>query len=174
MWFTVVFILILLLCAGVLVSSWFDMDKEEKPQRTKRSYKWDGPKTDARINRMLVESIVLMKELGVPISDSICPEVRLVGSHCKYGRCCREGSLKRYTEYDYYIEISEHTLQNAEKSLRNTLIHELIHTVPNGMCHTGEWKKWAKYVSTKTNYNIKRLDGDETEEDLKRLEGEYI
>lgn len=93
MWFTVVFILILLLCVGVLVSSWFEMDKEEKPQRTKRSYKWDGPKTDAQINRMLAESISLMKELGVPISDSICPEVRLVGSHCKYRRCCREGSL---------------------------------------------------------------------------------
>ena len=123
---------------------------------------------------MLAESIVLMKELGVPISDSICPEVRLVGSHCKYGRCCSKGSLKRYTEYDYYIEISGHTLQNTEKSLRNTIIHELIHTVPDGMCHTGEWKKWAKYVSTKTGYNIKRLDGDETEEDLKRLEGEYI
>lgn len=174
MWFTVVFILLLLLCGGILIPSWFDMDKEEKPKRTRRSYKWDGPKTDAQINRMLAESISLMKELGVPISDSICPEVRLVGSHCKYGRCCSKGSLKRYAEYDYYIEISGHTLQNTEKSLRNTLIHELIHTVPDGMCHTGEWKKWAKYVSTKTDYNIKRLDGDETEEDLKRLEGEYI
>ena len=174
MWFTVVFILLLLLCGGILIPSWFDMDKVEKPIRTRRSYKWDGPKTDARINRMLAESIALMKGLGVPISNSICPEVRLVGSHCKYGRCCSKGSLKRYSEYDYYIEISGHTLQNTEKSLRNTLIHELIHTVPDGMCHTGEWKKWAKYVSTKTGYNIKRLDGDETEEDLKRLEGEYI
>ena len=36
------------------------------------------------------------------------------------------------------------------------------------------WFTVAKYVSAKTGYNIKRLDGDETEEDLKRLEGEYI
>ena len=171
MWFTVVFILFLLLSVGILVPSWFGMDQEEKPQRIRRSYKWDGPKTDARINRMLAESIVLLKELEVPISDSICPDVRLVGSHRNYGRCCRKGSLKRYTEYDYYIEISGHTLRNTEKSLRNTLIHELIHTVPNGMCHTGEWKKWAKYVSAKTGYTIKRLDGDETEADYERLEG---
>ena len=174
MWFTIVFILILLLCAGVLLPSWFDMDKEEKTKRTRRSYKWDGPKTDARINRMVAESIALMNELGVPISKSICPEVRLIGSHCKYGRCCSKGSLKRNTEYDYYIEISGHTLQNTEKSLRNTLIHELIHTVPDGMCHTGEWKKWAKYVSAKTGYTIQRLDGDETEDDRKRLEGESL
>ena len=120
---------------------------------------------------MLAECIGLMRELGVPISDSICPEVKLVGTHSYYGRCNPKGSLKRFTEFDYYIEISGHTLQNTEKSLRNTLIHELIHTVPDGMCHTGEWKKWAKYVSEKTGYNIKRLDGDETEEDYARLVG---
>jgi hypothetical protein len=77
--------------------------------------------------------------------------------------------LKRYTEYDFYIEISGHTLGNTEKSLRNTLIHELIHTVPGGLSHTGEWRKWAKYVSAKTEYNIKSRDGDETDEDYQRL-----
>ena len=39
------------------------------------------------------------------------------------------------------------------------------------MCHTGEWKKWAKYVSENTGYNIQRLSGDETEEDYARLAG---
>ena len=58
---------------------------------------------------------------------------------------------------------------NTEKSLRNTLIHELIHTVPGGLCHTGEWRKWAKYVSERTEYNIKRLNGDKTYEDYQRL-----
>lgn len=38
----------------------------------------------------------------------------------------------------------------------------------------GEWKKWAKYVSEKTGYNIKRCDGDETEEDLARFFGTYV
>lgn len=163
MWFTVVFILILLLCAGVLIPSWFDMDKEEKPQLSRRSYKWDGPKTDVRINQMLAECITLMKDLGVPVSDSICPEVKLMGSRCRLASCYPKGSVKRYNEYDYYIEISGHILNNSEKSLRNTLIHELLHTVPNGMCHTGEWKKWAKYVSDKTEYKIKRLADFEME-----------
>ena len=134
--------------------------------------KWRGPKTDARINQMLAESIVLLKGLGCPISDSICPEVVLTGTHCYYGRCCRKGSLKKYTEYDYYIEISGHTLQNTEKSLRNTLIHELIHTVPGGLSHRGAWKKWADYVSEKTGYIIKRCEGDETAQDQARL-GRY-
>lgn len=170
-----IFIFLLVVVLICLFIRLFKEDYEPKPQpkpRKKRaSYAWKGPKTDARINRMLAECIELMKELGVPISNSICPEVILVGTHSYYGRCSSKDSLKRYTEFDYYIEISGHTLQNTEKSLRNTLIHELIHTVPDGMCHTGEWKKWAKYVSENTGYNIQRLDGDETEEDYARLIG---
>ena len=156
-----------------------DMEKlsrarEEVRRRRERNQRrkwpsWKGPKTDERINQMLAECMVLMKEIGCPISESICPEVRLTGTHCYYGRCCPKGSLKRCIEYDYYIEISGHTLHNTEKSLRNTLIHELIHTVPNGLCHTGEWKKWAKFVSEKTCYNIQHYDGDQTEQDRNNL-----
>lgn len=163
-------LLILLIIIITLSPVLFDSKPTPRPQRKPRpSYKWTGPKTDERINNMLAECIILMKDLRVPISDSICPKVRLTGSHIYYGKCCSRGSLKRYTDYDFYIEISGHTLENTEKSLRNTLIHELIHTVPGGMCHTGEWRKWAKYVSEKTGYNIKYRDGDETEEDYKRL-----
>ena len=169
-----IFIFLLVVVLICLFIRLFKEDYEPsqpKPRKKRASYAWKGPKTDARINMMLAECIELMKELGVPISDSICPEVILVGTHSYYGRCNPKGSLKRFTEFDYYIEISGHTLQNTEKSLRNTLIHELIHTVPDGLCHTGEWKKWAKYVSEKTGYNIQRLSGDETEEDYARLVG---
>ena len=163
-------LLILVIILITLSPVLFDSDPSPRPSRKQRaSYKWDGPKTDERINRMLAESIELLKGLHVPISDSICPDVRLTGSHAYYGRCSPRGSLKRYTEYEYYIEVSGHTLMNTEKSLRNTLIHELIHTVPGGLCHTGEWRKWAKYVSERTEYNIKRLNGDKTYEDYQRL-----
>ena len=152
--------------------------KPSKPQpksRQKRqSYAWKGPKTDERVNRMLAECIKLMKELDVPISDSICPEVRLIGSRSRFASCCPRGYSKKYTEYDFYIEMSGHILQNTEKSLRSVLIHELLHTMPEGYDHRGEWKKWAKYVSEKTGYNIKRCEGDETEEDLARFFGTYV
>lgn len=162
-------LLLLVIIIIVLSPVIFDSKPSSPQKKTRLSYKWNGPKTDERINSMLAECIILLKDLGVPISNSICPSVRLTGSHCNYGRCCSKGSLKRYTEFDYYIEISGHTLGNTEKSLRNTLIHELIHTVPGGLCHTGEWRKWAKYVSEKTGYNIKYRDGDETYEDYQRL-----
>ena len=149
-------------------------DLEKIRRRTKggqrRKYpRWNGPKTDEGINQMLKECIDLLKGLGVPISESICPDVMLTSTHVNFGRCCPKGSLKKYTDYDFYIEISRWTLKNTEKSLRNTLIHELIHTVPGGLCHTGEWKKWAKFVSEKTEYTIQYRGGDETAQDVERL-----
>ena len=124
----------------------------------RKSYpRWKGPKTDERINRMFTECIGLMKELGVPISESICPDVVLTSGHCYLGRCRAGGDGKKYMDYDFYIQMSGFALNNSEKCLRTILIHELIHTVPGGQCHTGEWKKWANYVSSKTEYKIQRL-----------------
>ena len=188
MWFIIILILICALCVIFITPSVFETPKDTRtghrknePRSNKPKYtptqtsnKWDGPKTDARINRMLAECIILLKNLNVPISNSICPTVKLIGSRRTLGRCCAKGSRKKYTEYDFYIEMSGHILQNTEKSLRSVLIHELLHTMPEGYDHRGEWKKWAKYVSEKTGYNIKRCEGDETEEDLARFFGTYV
>ena len=167
-------ITLLLVLLVVMAPVWFDPGRPigqpiARERRPRIPYK--GPKTDARINRMLAESIALLKELGVPISDSIAPEVRLVGARSFYGQCCPRGSLKRYehSEYEFNIEISAFALDNTEKSLRNTLIHELLHTVPGVSGHTGEWKKWAKYVSERTGYHISRFIGDDTDQDRRNL-----
>lgn len=167
-------LVIVLICLFPILYDPKPSKPQSKPRQRRTSYAWKGPKTDVRINRMLPECIKLMKEFGVPISDSICPEVRLNGSRSRMATYYDRGGRKAYTEYDYYIEISGHILQNTEKSLRSVLIHELLHTMPEGYDHRGEWKKWAKYVSEKTGYNIKRCEGDETEEDLARFFGTSV
>ena len=172
MWFTLTIILLSALCIILIRPSLFETGNDtvnrtrrntHKQNPAKPSNKWDGPKTDTRINQMLAECITLLKNMNVPISNSICPTVKLIGSRRTLGRCCAKGSRKKYTEYDYYIEISGHTINNPKKSLQNTIIHELLHTVPHGMCHTGEWKKWAKYVSQKTGHTIQRLAENKNE-----------
>ncbi len=179
MWFTLTIILLSALCIILIRPSLFETDKEtytvngpnrNKPRQkgpthkptlnpAKPINKWDGPKTDPRINKMLAECTALLKELNVPVSSSVCPTVKLIGTRRTLGRC----RLQKNSEYNYYIEISRYTLNNPEKSIRNTLIHELLHTVPHGMCHTGEWKKWAKYVSQKTGHTIQRLAENKNE-----------
>lgn len=148
----------------------FRIEKERMAAlRRKTVQDWRKPKTDPVINQMLQECIALMDELGVPISKNIAPEVTLTKAFSYYGRCCPKGSFKKYTEYDFYIEISAHTLGNTEKSIRNTLIHELLHTIPGDTGHRGVWKKWANYVNSKTDYHIQRFDGDVTEQDKEQL-----
>lgn len=42
--------------------------------------------------------------------------------------------------------------------LKNTIIHELLHTCKGCMKHTGEWKQLAEKVNRYYGYNIKRCD----------------
>lgn len=132
--------------------------------------RYNGPKTDDRINRMFTECRELLTGLSVPISESVSPVVKLNGRRSAFGLCIPKGSGKSRSDYDFYIEMSGFSVNNSEKSIRNTLLHELIHTVPGGMCHTGEWKKWAQYVSEKTGFHISRCGSeDETPRDLQNL-----
>ena len=171
MWFTIILILISALCAVFITPSLFESQKDtvQEPRHNgqnawqKPSAKKKNPKTDPRINKMLAECTALLKELNVPISSSVCPTVKLIGTRRTLGRCCKREGSKSHSEYEYYIEISRYTLNNPEKSIRNTLIHELLHTVPDGMRHTGAWKKWAKYVSSKTGYTIQRLANEKND-----------
>ena len=119
-------------------------------------------------DKLLKECIETMKKDGVPISSSISPRVTL--SRSKKTDCqCRRNRSKD-PQYDFTIALSKYMLSNTERSLRNTLYHELIHTVPAAQDHKSTWQKWAKYVSEKLGYDIQRNSNtDETPEDLENL-----
>ena len=168
-----VLVVFLVVSAPLLFSERLKLRPEDITRRPGPVYKrWTGPKTDERINRMFAECIALMKELNVPISDSICPTVELTGARSYLGICCPRTGGRKTSKYVFYIKIPGWTLNNSEKNLCNTLIHELLHTVPGGLCHTGQWKKWAKYVNDRTDYHIQRCGGDDTPQDLRNLCGE--
>jgi hypothetical protein len=42
------------------------------------------------------------------------------------------------------------------KALKETIIHEILHTCPDCFCHTGEWKRLADLVSDCYGYRIQR------------------
>jgi predicted SprT family Zn-dependent metalloprotease len=62
----------------------------------------------------------------------------------------------------FQIKVSERLIQShKDKEVMDTIIHELLHTIPGGQCHTGNWKKYAEYVNSKTEFNIKRRTSEE-------------
>lgn len=78
------------------------------------------------------------------------------------GQCRKKGKM-------YTINISDKLLTGkvSEKDIKNTIMHELLHTLPNCMNHGNEWKKQAEIVNNSLGYNIKRcndLEGFEHDE----------
>lgn len=62
------------------------------------------------------------------------------------------------------IEISVSLLQDSVSDIatKNTIIHEILHTVVDGAGHKGGWKRAAKIINaTYPQYNIKRCTPSE-------------
>jgi predicted SprT family Zn-dependent metalloprotease len=70
--------------------------------------------------------------------------------HCRYAS----------DEDAFYIDISYKLVDDSTpvKTLKETILHELCHTIDEGMCHTGEWKKAVTLLNNKYGYNIKRTN----------------
>lgn len=88
----------------------------------------------------------------------------------KYGRVsnwtvntrakCRLGQCRKIAAGLFDINISEALLKEDvdDQITLNTIMHELLHTVPGCFTHKGKWKLYADYVNKKlTQYTIKRV-----------------
>ncbi len=88
----------------------------------------------------------------------------------------RWGQCKQIAKGEYIISISHRLLEDAadEQALKDTIVHELLHTVPGCMNHTGKWKQLAERVNRAcAGYHIQRVTS-ETEKGLEHLEYRYI
>lgn len=72
------------------------------------------------------------------------------------GRCTFRG----YGNYEIKLNQLYASTCPAENVI-NTLIHEILHSLPGGMKHTGEWKIYAETVYRKTGIKIQRLASSE-------------
>lgn len=129
-----------------------------------------------KLEKIYSECVRELKSIEIDISDS-----RKVGTieisiskrnNKRYG-CCKQdepdiktkhiekiGKRKviRYGKYNkHYIEISPWVLELEEDIIKNTILHEIIHCLPNCNNHGKEFKNYAKYINNKLGYNISRL-----------------
>lgn len=99
---------------------------------------------------------------GKDISIKICTK-----SKRRYG-CCRpeitkknnvfEKKCRKINDFDKYtIEISDWVLQLDDDTIKNTIIHELIHCLPDCNNHGTYFKRYAQYINDELGYNISRL-----------------
>lgn len=109
-----------------------------------------------------------LKALGIPISGKLRPTVGVnTRARRRLGCCyCQNGR--------YWIEVSASILDD-EGLLRQTLIHELLHTCPGCRNHGDRWKAYAQLVNQSLGYQIQRtVKTDSDPGPLRHEEVKYI
>ena len=98
------------------------------------------------------ECVKDIKALGIDVPNI---EKFVINKRAKkrFGQCVYNSKKKSYS-----ININIDLLDDEcpEKALKETLYHEIIHTLPNCMNHGKEFQKYARMVNKKYNVNVKR------------------
>ena len=140
-----------------------------------------------KVYRQCVEEL---KRIGIDIN-----ETKKIGTidisiskrnNKRYG-CCKQEEPDTKTKYiekvgrrkiikyekfnKHHIEISPWVLELDEEIIKNTIMHEIIHCLPNCNNHGEHFKKYAKYINDKLGYNISRVGNKK--EDYQKSNIEY-
>lgn len=96
-----------------------------------------------------------IEQLSIQVGK-IKPSVKLTSNKTLLGTCnkIKDGN------YDFEIRITKYIAN--EQALKNTIAHEVLHTVEGCFNHGKKWKAMAEKVNSKYGYNITRL-GDISE-----------
>ncbi len=107
--------------------------------------------TEKEVNDLMQELSLALRELGIPVSRAIRPEVAINSRARRRNGCCyhqADGSCR--------IEVSRRLLEEP-KLLRQTLVHELLHTCPGCMNHGKRWKAYAERANAAMGLSVQRL-----------------
>lgn len=107
------------------------------------------------INMIAIECMRELDVIGIKYGNVIKFEVNTRAKK-RWGQCRKVGD-------NYIININQILLRDDTdiEGLKNTMIHELLHTCKGCMKHTGEWKRLAEKVNRYYGYNIKRCSDAE-------------
>lgn len=100
-----------------------------------------------KLNRLAKESEQELRDMG--FSDKLNKRIDYTISNAKsrLGQCCEKK----------HINISKWLLEvGTDKEIKNTIIHELLHTFDDTIGHKEKWKMYARKVNSYGVYNITR------------------
>ena len=86
-----------------------------------------------------------IKEVGIELKDQVTYRVGKAKS--RYGCCIRKN----------IVEISSWVFELEEKDIKNTIIHELLHTLKDTKGHNSKWNYYARLMNNRYDYNISRV-----------------
>lgn len=136
---------------------------------------------EARLERLYNESLEELQSIGFDMLDETRYgkiDVSFSKRKTKRYGCCKQENPDKSTAYrvnrrlyfrkfnNHHIEISKWLMDLTDDIVKNTIIHELIHCIPDCNDHGKEFKKIAKLINDKLGYNISRV-GNKKEDYVK-------
>ena len=136
---------------------------------------------DERLQLLFNDCKNELGSIGIDLNNKSIGKITIsIGKRaCKRYGCCKQESpvksskyvekigRKRYVKYALFekhnIEISKWVMQLNTDIIKNTIMHEIIHCLPNCSNHGNEFKKYANYINCKLDYDISRL-GDKKQD----------
>ena len=128
-----------------------------------------------KLNGLYMECVKELKSIGIDVDQ---PDVGAITvqvskrNNKRYGCCKQEEPDERYKivqkigrrrviKYQRFnkhvIEISKWVFDLNDETIKNTIMHEIIHCFPYCNDHGKQFKSYAKYINFKLGYNISRL-----------------
>jgi predicted SprT family Zn-dependent metalloprotease len=109
------------------------------------------------LENLFDESIKEMTETHIKVGNVLSVEVNYRAKN-RMGLCRK---ITRSFDEVFAIQISNQLFGN-KASIKETLLHELLHTCTNCFQHKNEWKYLAGLLNRKYGYNIQRtLDAEQ-------------
>lgn len=143
---------------------------------------------EEKLNRLYKECLKELRGIGIDVERKVKHvDIKISKRKNKrYGVCIGENPDKstmyiektrnhkviKYAVYNiHHIEISPWVMELEESIIKNTIIHEIIHSFPYCNNHGREFKKYSKYINQKLGYNISTVGNKK--EDYEKSNIEY-
>ena len=109
--------------------------------------------TQEELDKLLARVTAQARAVKIPVSDRICPQVRLNRrARTRFGCCIRRDG-------EYIIELSARLAEEgSEDAVLQVLAHEVLHTCYGCSNHGKRWKSYAVKMNAAWGYDISRTD----------------
>lgn len=138
---------------------------------------------EERLEKLYIECLSELKSINI-LNDEIINEIDISFAKRKNKRygCCKQEDPDKTTAYrerrtihyrkynKHHIEISRWLINLNDDIIKNTIIHELIHCLPDCNNHGKEFKKHSKMINEKLGYNISRLGNKKEDYEKSNIE----
>lgn len=110
----------------------------------KGTYRMVNTKEQAIIDGVLKK----LDSLSIPYEKDITFKVTELNG-VTLAQCRKSGGF-------YSVHLGTRIFNFSQMDTEEIIIHEILHTCPDSMCHTGKWKQHVTLVNESLGYNIAR------------------